>query len=220
MQVVHILRSVVVLGRIRWWSQHRSEAVLRRATALVAEKVRQPFPSVHIAAIARGFVWITLITLAGGNTAQASDVSYGFLIGSVNPTTREISIFRDLLVDRFPDGGPIQHLYGQYDATKGFFLVRAGKSASGACVTETFKLTRLANNGLVLASEFSPVWDYIGFLNPTLWCSSPTCSGCIPHQTTGASPQPSCQCASGTGQCSVVDARDLPFYVAEEIVIH
>jgi|GEM_PF-6108789 len=220
MKAVNMLRSVVALGRTRWWSHHRSEDVLRGATALVEEKVRLKFLSVHIAAIARGFVFIALITLAGGNTAHASDVSNGFLIGSVNPTTREMSIFRDLLVDRFPDGGPIQHLYGQHDATQGFFLVRAGKSASGACVTETFTLTRVANNGLVLASQFSPVWDYIGFLSPTMLCSSPTCSGCIPHQTTGTSLQPSCQCASGTGQCSVFDASDLPFYVAEEIVVH
>ena len=173
----------------------------------------------HFRSVTRGLVALTLFALAGSSAVQAAEEPVPVLIGSVNPTTREITIFQDLLVDQFLDGGPIQHLYGQYDKNKGFFLVRAGKSLVGDCVTETFKLTRLSNNGLVLASRFSPVWDYIGFLRPTLRCTSPTCTGCIPHQTTATSLAPSCECGSGVGLCDVTDLSDLPGYTIGEILL-
>ena len=170
-------------------------------------------------AVTHWLVVLALLTLAGSPAAQAAEESTPVLIGSVNPTTREITIFQDLLVAKFLDGGPIQHLYGQHDKSKGFFLVRAGKSIAGECVTETFKLTRLSNNGLVLASRFSPVWDYIGFLRPTLRCTSPSCTGCIPHQTTATSLAPSCECGSGVGLCDVADLNDLPGYTIGEIFL-
>lgn len=75
------LRSVVVLGWTRWWSHNRSEDVVRGATALGEETVRLKYLSVHLAALARGFVFIALITLAGGNAAhvQGSRSLVGFI---------------------------------------------------------------------------------------------------------------------------------------------
>ena len=214
MKTVNSLRSVVSLGRSRWEnSSHRTDDV-RRAPARVGDHVPRKFRPVT-----RGLIVLALLALAGSPAAQATAESAPVLIGSVNPTTRAITIFQDLLVDQFLDGGPIQHLYGQHDKSKGFFLVRAGKSVTGECVTETFKLTRLSNNGLVLASRFSPVWDYIGFLRPTLRCTSPTCTGCIPHQTTATSLAPSCECGSGVGLCDVADLSDLPGYTIGEILL-
>lgn len=67
------------------------------------------------------------------------------LVGSVNPTTGQATLFTDLLRTEFPDGGPIFRLYAvarEGDPANGFVLVRAGKLASGECHAEAIALQR------------------------------------------------------------------------------
>jgi hypothetical protein len=86
---------------------------------------------------------VLLVTLGATTTNAAPAV----VVGSVNPVTNRVTIFEDLMVKTFADGGIIQHFHGGYGTgSRAYFLVRAGKSATGGCRTEFFRLVRIENN--------------------------------------------------------------------------
>jgi hypothetical protein len=150
-----------------------------------------------------GAAALLLAALISTNAAAAPVV-----VGSVNPATNHVTIFQDLLVPSFPDGTPIQHLYGRFDAgAHEFLLVRAGKTAAGGCRTDAFRLLRLSGNRLALALDsLTPIpWDGAGVIRPLKLCFSGTCQGwcqVLGNPDTPLDPTDYlCQCADGPGAC-------------------
>ena len=86
---------------------------------------------------------VGLLTVLLATSAIAAPV----VVGSVNPVTHQVTIFQDMLVTTFPDGTPIQHIYGRFDTvTHEFLMVRTGKMADGDCRTDALRLLRLSGN--------------------------------------------------------------------------
>jgi hypothetical protein len=144
-----------------------------------------------------------LFAALGATSASAAPV----IVGSVNPQTNRVTIFEDLMVKTFSDGGRIQYFHGGYSTGSGaYFLVRAGKSASGGCRTEVFTLVRLANNRLAIAdsSDASKPWNPL--IIPTMFatfdCTSSDCLFCVSgnqEDPLGTDPDSGCACDQGTG---------------------
>ena len=150
-----------------------------------------------------GAAALLLAALTSANAAAAPVV-----VGSVNPATQQVTIFQDLLASSFPDGTPIQHMYGRFDAVaREFVLVRAGKTSVGGCRTDAFRLLRIPNNRLALALDsLTPVlWDGNGVIRPLKLCFSETYQGWC--QVLGNPETPLdltdyvCRCADGPGAC-------------------
>lgn len=142
-------------------------------------------------------VWMALATVVGSANA-ASD---GVVLGSVDPFTKRVTVFQDLMVQNFRDGGPIQRFYGGFSsASDAFFMVRAGKTATGACLTEVFRLARISGNRLALAVSSGQVWNsnIISVMAPTFDCTSSDCLFCEPA-IPAFGEEPSCECNQGTG---------------------
>ena len=125
------------------------------------------------------------------------------VVGSVNPETKQVLIFQDFLVKQFLDGTPILNTYGAYDEnSKSFIMVRAGKTASGACQTDAFKLVRLTGNRLALTESVlnTKPWNGVGSILQIKKCFSNTCQGSC--QVLGDTSTPFdlddyiCQCSS------------------------
>lgn len=86
--------------------------------------------------------------------AVPSSFAADVVIGSVNPVTGQPTLFTDLLKTRFPDGGPITHLYLAArggDASNGYALVRAGTLFSGACHSEAIAVGQVGHSLFVHA---------------------------------------------------------------------
>ena len=141
--------------------------------------------------------------LAISNIAIAAPV----VVGSVNPDTKQITIFKDLLVNKFLDGTPILNFYGSFDETsKEYIMVRAGKAPDGTCQTDAFRLVRIPGNRLAIARDnltHAP-WHGNGSIYTLKTCFSTTCSGSC--QVLGVPETPDltdyeCFCSSGSGQC-------------------
>lgn len=160
-----------------------------------------------------------LLTALMSTSAAAAPV----VVGSVNPATKQVTIFQDLLVSSFSDGMPIRHMYGRFDdVTHEFLMVRAGKTAEGGCQTDAFRLLRIPGNRLALALDsLTPVlWDGAGTIRPLKRCFSGTCQGWC--QVLGNPDTPLdltdyvCHCANGSGACEPA----LPDgYQAKDIVV-
>jgi hypothetical protein len=150
-----------------------------------------------------GVAFAALLAALGATNASASPV----IVGSVNPQTNRVTIFEDLMVKTFADGGRIQYFHGGYGAASGtYFLVRMGKSASGGCRTEVFRLVRLSNNRLAIAdpSNLSLPWNgqIPSNMFATFDCTSTDCLFCVSgdqNDPLGADPQSGCGCDQGTG---------------------
>jgi hypothetical protein len=143
---------------------------------------------------------LTIILLMSMNSNAAP-----VIVGSVNPETKQVLIFQDFLVKQFLDGTPILNTYGKYDEySKSYIMVRAGKTASGSCQTDAFKLVRLTGNRLALTE--SPLdtkpWNGIGSILQIKLCFSSTCQGSC--QVLGDTSTPHdledyiCHCSSGS----------------------
>ena len=156
--------------------------------------------------IAQKLKWgvaLGLLLAALGSTASAAPV----VVGSVNPQTNRVTIFEDLMVKTFSDGGRIQYFHGGYGAeSRSYFLVRAGKSASGGCRTEVFRLVRLANNRLAIADSSNPsiAWNpqILSNMFATFDCTSSDCLFCVSgnqDDPLGSDPESGCACDQGTG---------------------
>ena len=152
-------------------------------------------------AIAFGVLLVTL----GATTTHAAPSAV--VVGSVNPLTNRVTIFEDLMVKTFADGGVIQHFHGGYGTgSRAYFLVRAGKSASGGCRTEFFRLVRLENNRLAIAdpSNNSIAWNpnILSKMFATFDCTSSDCLFCESgdqNDPLGTDPQSGCACNQGDG---------------------
>ena len=150
-----------------------------------------------------GVVFGVLLVALGAATTNAAPV----VVGSVNPITNRVTIFEDLMVKNFADGGPIQHFLGGYGSiSKAYFLMRAGKSATGGCRTEFFRLVRLENNRLAIAdpSISSMPWNphILQKMFATFDCTSSDCLFCEsgnPNDPLGADPDSGCACSENTG---------------------
>ena len=139
------------------------------------------------------------------------------VVGSVDPQTQAVTIFKDILVSSFADGLPITKMYGKHSAiSNGFQLLRAGKQANGACRTEVFTLVRLSGNRLAIAA---PLTSTNGMLKPwdprilpqkmfaTFDCTSTSCAFCDsgnPLDPMGTDPNSSCACSDGGSGCQKV----------------
>jgi hypothetical protein len=122
----------------------------------------------------------SLAALAALLCLNASAIAAPVVVGSVNPVTQQVTIFQDLLVTTFPDGTPIQHIYGRFDAVPHeFIMVRTGKMANGDCRTDALRLLRLSRNRLALAiDQVSNVpWNGMGTIHLLTQCLSGTCHG-------------------------------------------
>ena len=144
-----------------------------------------------------------LLIALGATTTNAAPV----VVGSVNPVTNRVTIFEDFMVKTFADGGMIQHFHGGYGTgSRAYFLVRAGKSATGGCRTEFFRLVRIENNRLAIAdpSNNSMAWNpqIISKMFATFDCTSSDCLFCESadqNDPLGADPESGCACNQGTG---------------------
>ncbi len=119
---------------------------------------------------------VGLLTVLLATNAMAAPV----VVGSVNPVTQQVTIFQDLLVTTFPDGTPIQHIYGRFDTvTHAFLMVRTGKMADGDCRTDALRLLRLSANRLALATDkvSSVPWNGTGTIHLLKLCFKGTCQG-------------------------------------------
>jgi hypothetical protein len=165
-----------------------------------------------------------LLTAVGATSASAAPV----VVGSVNPVTNRVTIFEDLMVKTFADGGIIQHFYGGYGNESGaYFLVRAGKTATGGCRTEVFRLVRISGNRVAIADPANPsiAWNpqIHVMMFATFDCTSPTCGFCEtgnPNDPLGTSPQSGCACdqsSGSSGRCEKVKPGSLS-YGAPQIV--
>ena len=149
--------------------------------------------------VALGLLFIAL----GATSASAAPV----VVGSVNPLTNRVTIFEDLMVKTFADGGMIHHFHGGYGAGSGtYFLMRAGKTAAGGCRTEFFRLVRIANNRLAIADSSNPLvaWNpqIISKMFATFDCTSSDCLFCESgnqNDPLGTDPDSGCACNQGTG---------------------
>lgn len=130
------------------------------------------------------------------------------VVGSVNPDTKQVTIFQDLLVKQFQDGTPIANIYGRFDqAAQEFVMLRAGKSAAGTCQTDAFRLVRLSGNRLAIARDSltATPWNGFGTVHTLKRCLSETCSGNC--QALGDPDTPFdltdyyCLCTSASGNC-------------------
>ena len=150
-----------------------------------------------------GVAFAVLLVALAANTTNAAPV----VVGSVNPLTNRVTIFDDLMVNTFADGGMIQHFHGGYGTVSGaYFLVRAGKSATGGCRTEFFRLVRIENNRLAIAdpSNNSMAWNprILSKMFATFDCTSTDCLFCESadqNDPLGADPNSGCACNQGTG---------------------
>lgn len=152
---------------------------------------------------ALGFAALLLaVSLSAG--ANAAPV----VVGSVNPDTKQVTIFQDLLVKQFQDGTPIANFYGKFEeSAQEFIMVRAGKSAAGNCQTDAFRLVRLSGNRLAVARDglTRVPWNGIGTVHTLRRCLSETCSGNC--QALGDPDTPLdltdyyCLCTSASGNC-------------------
>ena len=119
---------------------------------------------------------VGLLTVLLATSAMAAPV----VVGSVNPVTQQVTIFQDMLVTTFPDGTPIQYIYGRFDAvTHEFLMVRTGKMADGDCRTDALRLLRLSRNRLALATDkvsYVP-WNGTGTIRLLKECLKGTCQG-------------------------------------------
>jgi len=129
------------------------------------------------------------------------------VVGSVNPDTKQVTIFQDFLVKQFLDETPILNTYGaSNENSKSFIMVRAGKTAAGSCQTDAFKLVRLSGNRLALTE--SPMtekpWNGVGTVLEIKKCFSGSCQGSCQVLGDPATPlDPNdyiCHCSSGQ-QC-------------------
>ncbi len=150
----------------------------------------------------RALFWAALVSLAAVSNANAApDI---VVIGSVDPMTNRVTMFEDLLIKQFLDGGAIHRLYGRYDIkSKSYYFVRAGKTTNGDCLTEVFNLVRVAGNRLALAeSDGLTAWRPIILqkLGPTFDCTSMDCFSCEPGGIPQFGEKPECGCSDG-GRC-------------------
>jgi hypothetical protein len=130
------------------------------------------------------------------------------VVGSVNPATEQVTIFQDILVSSFPDGTPIQHIYGRFNAVSHeFLMVRAGKTLEGVCQTDAFRLLRISGNRLALAADqlTHVPWNGTGSIQTLKLCYGGTCHGWC--QVLGDPDTPLdltdylCHCSNATGDC-------------------
>ncbi len=162
-----------------------------------------------------GIVVFGMVALISNNVSAAPVV-----VGSVNPDTMEVTIFKDLLVKKFQDGTPINNIYGRYfNKTKEFLMVRAGKSAEGYCQTDAFRLVPLTGNRLAIAAENPNLpWDGIGKIITIKKCFSGSCSGycqVLGNPDTIDTDDYICNCTSASGPCENTLNQ---FYKLDEIV--
>jgi hypothetical protein len=161
-------------------------------------------------AILSGAIFVTLVA----TTANAAPV----VVGSVDPLTKRVTVFEDLLVKTFADGTPILNLYGKYNsASKDYFLIRAGTNATGGCRTEAFQLVKIAGNRLAIASSSNPSIAWNPTLIPskmfaTFDCTSSDCLFCEASDTSdplGGDPNNDCACTQ-TGSLAGVCTKTRP----------
>jgi hypothetical protein len=167
---------------------------------------------------ARKLKWVALcgvLLVAGGATsASAAPV----VVGSVNPVTNRVTIFEDVMVKTFADGGIIEHFYGGYGNESGaYFLVRAGKIATGGCRTEVFRLVRISGNRVAIADPSNPSIPWNRQIPQKMFatfdCTSTDCLFCEsgnPADPLGTNPDSGCACNQGTGAFAGTCAKARP----------
>jgi hypothetical protein len=154
-----------------------------------------------------------LLVATGATSASAAPV----VVGSVNPVTNRVTVFEDLMVKTFADGGMIQHFYGGYGSESGaYFLVRAGKTAMGGCRTEVFRLVRIPGNRVAIADPSNPsvAWNpqIPSKMFATFDCTSTDCLFCEsdnPSDPLGAQSTSGCMCTQ-TGALAGVCEKARP----------
>jgi hypothetical protein len=179
--------------------------------------------------IAQNLKWVAVcgvfLVATGATSASAAPV----VVGSVNPVTNRVTVFEDLMVRTFADGGIIQHFHGGYGSGSGtYFLVRAGKTATGGCRTEVFRLVRVSGNRLAIADSSNPSnpWNpqILQQMFATFDCTSTDCLFCIsgnPDDPLGTDPDSGCVCdqtGAFSGKCEKVKPGSLS-YRPPQIVI-
>jgi hypothetical protein len=147
----------------------------------------------------RAIVALTALGWAGVAAAEPDRV----IVGSVDPQSKQVTVFESLLSRKFADGGAVTRIYGGYSAKSNkYHLVRAGKSASGSCLTEVFQLARLSGNRLALAvSPSGQAWNpnILQQLGVTFDCQSRDCFSCDPdHGIPDFGEEPGCTCGTPT----------------------
>ena len=142
---------------------------------------------------------LSLATMGlAGVAAAAPNV---VIVGSVDPQSKQVTVFEGLLSHQFADGGPVLRIYGGYGAaSEKYHLVRAGKTLNGACMTEVFQLARVSGNRLALAvSTTGQIWNpnILQQMGPTFDCTSPDCFSCNPdHGIPAFGEEPGCTCGT------------------------
>lgn len=167
----------------------------RASTGAVAKLFRESFMNV----LCRMVLTLATIGFAGGAAAAPSVV----IVGSVDPQSKQVTVFEGLLSRQFADGGPVLRIYGGYSArSKKHHLVRAGKTINGACMTEVFQLARLSGNRLALAVPTTgQAWNpnRLQQLGVTFDCTSSSCFICTPdHGIPEFGEEPGCTCGTPT----------------------
>ena len=155
-------------------------------------------------AILKYLLGLSLLVLAASQAAAASAAPV--IVGSVNPATNPVTIFKDLLVKTFPDGSPIQHIHGRYnEATQEYLLVRAGRNELGECQTDAFQLARTSNNRLAISIGGKIAWNGIGEIRALAFCVSDTCTQFCRVVANSSTPHDlddyACECSSNNGNC-------------------
>jgi hypothetical protein len=160
--------------------------------------------------------WVMACSLGLLGLAAASAGAAPVVVGSVNPVTKRITVFEDLMVKTFADGTAIQHFHGGYSTpSKAYFLVRSGQAAKRGCHTEVFRLVRISGNRVAIADTANPMvaWNPKGILTnmyATFDCTSTDCMNCLTgdpvNDPLGADlDNPGCACEPNgvfTGTCN------------------
>lgn len=128
--------------------------------------------------------WALAIGMSVAALAATAASAAPVVVGSVNPSTKRLTVFEDLLVRSFADGAPIERFYGGYSTgSKAYFLTRAGKRAGGGCRTEVFRLVRIAGNRVAIADPGKPsiAWNpqILSNMYATFDCTSTDCMNCL-----------------------------------------
>jgi len=126
------------------------------------------------------------------------------VIGRLNPTTGQATLYTDRLRKTFPDGGSIKEAYLQKRANGDWVLVRAGTlaDATSTCWSEIFH-TGLEGNDFVLTEHLVPVFSCAEVedrckpsgMNPVLCIptSDEQNCACRPPQFAAPAPSPKCK---------------------------
>jgi hypothetical protein len=151
--------------------------------------------------------WLSAAALLLAVLMSTNVTAAPVVVGSINPATRQITIFQDILVTSFQDGTPIYHIYGDFnEASQELLMIRIGKTSEDVCQTDVLRLLRISGNRLALAADHQTqkLWDGVGTLISFVRCTG-VCLGVCQYR----SATHKCDCNNELNTCDFAFKKDM-----------